>query len=304
VTIAFVVFVMATCGILLFFTLTGGRTARVEARIDELAGRRLPTAESSSVKNLASTALPKVGTAILPADDVERTLLKTRLINAGYYGRQAMPIYLGIKLLLMTMPAAIGIVIGSLGLVPLGPAALVGACTGIFGMVAPSFYLDSKKNRRQTVFRRSLPDALDVLVICLEGGLSLSGSLKRVSSELRGAHPVLATELNIVQREILLGRTAGEALHQMGVRSGLDEVRNLASVITQSEKFGASLVKSLRVHADTLRSKRQQRAEEMAQKAATKILFPTLLFIFPALFVVLLGPAFFQIVDVMGNVGK
>ena len=105
-------------------------------------------------------------------------------------------------------------------------------------------------------------------------------------------------------REIQLGRNAGDSLHQMGLRSDLEEVRTLASVISQAEKFGASLVKSLRVHADTLRLKRQQRAEEMAQKAAIKILFPTLLFIFPAIFVVILGPAAFQIYEVMANIGK
>src|ERR1051326_2623328 len=114
------------------------------------------------------------------------------------------------------------------------------------------------KKKRQANFRRALPDALDVLGICLEGGLSLPASLKRISSELRMVHPVLAAELAIVQREVQLGRTSGEALRKMGERTDLEELRSLASVILQSEKFGASLVKSLRVHADTLRVKRQQ----------------------------------------------
>src|SRR5262249_42379439 len=166
----------------------------------------------------------------------------------------------------------------------------------------PSFWLDIKKSQRQSNFRRSLPDALDVLVICLEGGLSLPGSIRRIATELRTAHPALAIELNIVDREIQLGRSAGESLHQMGPGTALEEVRPLASVITQAEKCGASLVKSLRVHADMLRLKRQQRAEELAQKAAIKILFPTLLFIFPAVFVVILGPAAFQIVDLFTNI--
>jgi tight adherence protein C len=138
-------------------------------------------------------------------------------------------------------------------------------------------------------------------VICIEGGLSAPGSLKRVASELRTAHPVLATELNIVQREIQLGRTPGESLQQMGSRIDLEEVRSLASVITQAERFGVSLVKSLRVHADSLRLKRQQYAEEMAQKAAIKVLFPTLLFIFPAIFVVILGPAVFQVFQALSH---
>ena len=144
---------------------------------------------------------------------------------------------------------------------------------------------------------------MDILVICLEGGLSLPAALKRVSSELKTAHPALAAELGIVQREIQLGRTSGEALRKMGERSDLEEVRSLASVILQSERLGASLVKSLRVHADALRVKRQQRAEELAQMAATKMLFPTVLFILPAMFVVILGPAVIHITQVIGRMG-
>jgi tight adherence protein C len=123
-----------------------------------------------------------------------------------------------------------------------------------------------------------------------------------VGAELRTAHPVLALELNIVQREIQMGSSPGEALQKMGVRTDLEEIRSLASVVTQAERFGASLVKSLRVHAETLRLKRQQHAEELAQKASVKILFPTLLLIFPAIFVVILGPAAFQIMEQMTQV--
>jgi tight adherence protein C len=186
-------------------------------------------------------------------------------------------------------------------MVAVRPAFLAGGCLGILGMIGPSFWLDSRKGERQSNFRRALPDALDILIICLEGGLSLQASIRRIATELRTAHPLLAAELAIVEREIQLGRSAGEALHQMGLRTDLEEVRTLASVITQAERFGASLVKSLRVHAETLRLKRRQHAEEMAQKAAIKIMFPTLLFIFPAIFIVILGPAAFQIVEMMAR---
>jgi tight adherence protein C len=305
VTIMLVVFLVASTGVLLVITLVGGGRTRVDDRIDELTGHvAAPVADQSAMATLAMTTLPRVGTALVPTNDAERTLLNTRLIHAGLYSRQAMAIFLGVKVLLMVSPALIGLAAGSVGLVPLRPAVLTGGCLGIFGMVGPSFWLDSKKSQRQSNFRRALPDALDVLIICLEGGLSLQGSIRRISTELRTAHPLLAAELAIVEREIQLGRPAGEALHQMGLRTDLEEVRTLASVITQAEKFGASLVKSLRVHADTLRLKRQQRAEEMAQKAAIKILFPTLLFIFPAIFVVILGPAAFQIVEMMSGLAK
>jgi tight adherence protein C len=131
---------------------------------------------------------------------------------------------------------------------------------------------------------------MDVLVICLEGGSSLPLAIRRVSTELRTAHPLLAAELGIMQKEVQLGRTVGEALRHFADRSDLEEIRNLASIVTQVERFGASLVKALRVHADVLRQKRLQQAEEMAQKAAIKMLFPTILFIMPAMFIVVLGP--------------
>jgi len=178
---------------------------------------------------------------------------------------------------------------------------IIGLCLGIGGLIGPSFWLDRMKRKRQSNFRRALPDALDVLIICLEGGLSLSAGLRRVSTELRTAHPELASELAIVQREVQLGLTSGEALRKMGERSDLEEVRSLASVILQSERLGASLVKSLRVHSESLRHKRYQRAEEKAAVAATKVLFPTLFFILPAVFVVILGPAAFRFIEMLGK---
>jgi tight adherence protein C len=141
-----------------------------------------------------------------------------------------------------------------------------------------------------------MPDALDVIVVCLEGGLSLPGSIHRVSTELRTAHRTLAAEMTIVQREIQLGRSTGEALQRFANRFDVEELRSLASVILQAERFGASVIKALKVHADSLRLKRRQKAEEMAQKASVKLVFPTVLFIFPSLFVVLVGPAVFDII--------
>jgi tight adherence protein C len=216
-------------------------------------------------------------------------------VNAGLYGRQSMALFLGVKMLLMVSPALIAVALGVVGLVPLRKGVPLGGCLGIVGMIGPGFWLDKKKAARQLSFRRALPDALDVIVICLEGGLSLPGALRRVATELRGVHPVLATELDIAFREIQLGRSPGESLRNVGDRADLEELRSLSSVIIQAERYGAGLIKSLRVHADTLRLRRQQKAEEMAQKAGTKILFPTLLFIFPAIFIVILGPAVIQI---------
>jgi tight adherence protein C len=284
--------------VLLAYLVVAGRRTRVDDRLEQLAedwGDR----GDDGVAQVAKSTLPKLGQPLIPRDEEERTRLQTRLVHAGLYGRQALPVFLGVKMLLIAGPAVAGLAAGVVGLLPLQAGLLGGAFCGIAGLIGPSFWLDRMKSRRQTAFRRSLPDALDVLVICLEGGLSLAGALRRVAEELRRAHPVLAAELAIVQREVQLGRSEGEAMRQFADRADLEEMRSLAAVITQSERFGAGLVKALRVHAETLRTKRLQYAEEMAQKAATKMLFPTVLFILPGIFVVILGPAVIQIMEVL-----
>jgi tight adherence protein C len=303
--IALTAFLMVSSLVFLVYLVVGDRRTRLDTRLRDISGQgaAAPPPSSATIGKLATTALPKVGAPFVPSDEEERTKLQTRLVHAGLYRREAMVVFLGAKALLMFAPAIVGVAASLVGLVTLREGLIVGACLGIGGLIGPSFWLDYMKSKRQNNMRRALPDAMDVLVICLEGGLTLQSALRRVSGELRSAHPVLATELAIVQREIQLGRTSGEALRKMGERCDLEEVRTLASVVLQSEKLGASLVKALRVHSDTLRIKRQQRAEELAQMAGTKILFPTVLFILPAMFVVILGPAVVHVMRIFSTLG-
>jgi tight adherence protein C len=303
-TIALATFVAVSSFVLLIVMLVRGRKSRLETRLEDLSGSRIAVAEAGGMMDFARSALPAIGAPLLPQEEEERTRLRTRLIHAGLYGREAVLLFLGVKMLLFVGPALLGILAGIFNLVEFRIGLFSGAFLGIFGLVGPSFWLDKRKKARQTTLRRSLPDALDLLVICLEGGLSLPAALRRVVGELRTAHPVLAIEVNIVQREIQMGQSPGDAMRQFAGRADLEEVRTLASVIIQTEKFGASLVKSLRVHAETLRTKRLQYAEEMAQKAATKVLFPTVLFVLPCLFIVILGPGVIQIADVFAKMSK
>lgn len=298
--VASAAFVMVSSLVLLVSLLVGGRRTRLDSRLRDLSGQGGPAMDTITLGKIASTTLPRMGTPFIPTDEEERTKLQTRLIHAGLYRRQAMVVFLGVKVLLIA-PAFLCVAASLIGVVTLWQGLIIGLCLGIGGLIGPSFWLDRMKRKRQSNFRRALPDALDVLVICLEGGLSLAAGLRRVSAELRTAHPALASELAIVQREVQLGLTSGEALKKMGERSDLEEVRSLASVILQSERLGASLVKALRVHAESLRLKRYQRAEEKAAVAATKVLFPTLLFILPAVFVVVLGPAAFHLIEMFGK---
>jgi tight adherence protein C len=168
-------------------------------------------------------------------------------------------------------------------------------------MIAPSLWLDHRKRKRQASLRRALPDALDLLVLCLEGGGTLPAAIQRVAEDLEAAHPLLAAEWGIIQKEMRMGLSAGDAVRRFGERCDLEDVRELAAVLLQSERFGAGVAKALRMHADSFRAELQQRAEETAQKASVKILFPTLLCIFPAIFIVLLGPAAYQIAAMLSR---
>lgn len=270
-------------------------TRRIDARLRNLKGETPNPVRGASVRKLAHETLPRIATPLLPNDEQERSRLQSRLIQAGLYGRQAMSLFLGVKLTMMFLPVVVGATVAALGLVPPIYGVLGGIYAGGSGLVGPSMWLDRKKRSRQAVFRRSIPDAMDLLVICVEGGLTLGAALARIAESLRTVHPALAAELEIVRREMQLGRSAGEALRSLGDRTDLEEIRSLASVIVQAERLGAGLAKSLRIHAETLRLKRQQHAEERAQKAATKVLIPTLFCIFPSIFVVILGPAMIQL---------
>jgi tight adherence protein C len=160
-----------------------------------------------------------------------------------------------------------------------------------FGYMAPDIWLSRKVNRRQHRLRLSLPDALDLLVICVEAGLGLDQAILRVAEELKHVHPELSEEMRLVNLEMRLGKTRLEALRALSSRTGVDDIKALVAMLVQTERFGTSVAQSLRVHSDALRIKRRQRAEEQAAKAPVKMVPVLVFFIFPALLVVILGPA-------------
>jgi len=292
-----VAFLAAGSLMLLIGVLLTGYNRRIDARVQDLAEENQPAAPQRTMAQFARQALPKIGAPIAPEEGEQRTRLQARLVHAGFYSRPAMGLFLGVKMLLIGAPIVMGLAAALFGLQPMTYSITYGLVGGAVGMMAPGLWLDWVKRKRQFNLRRALPDALDVVVICLEGGLSLQAAFQRVATALRSAHPLLATEMNILQREIQLGRSTGEAMRQFADRSDLEEVRSLATVVLQAERLGSSVVKSFRVYADSFRIKRLQRAEEMAQKASTKIVFPTILFIFPAILFVIAAPAVFLLLD-------
>lgn len=287
-----------TGGLILFVLRALGQSSRLDTRLRDLEQCDPNRARPAERIRLANRRLRQVPAALPPEAD-QRTLLQRRLVNAGHYHPGALNAYLFVKSVLLLAPWMIGPGLAALGLVPLLPGVFAGALSSSVGLVGPSLWLERQIRRRRAALRRGLPDVLDVLVLCLEGGLSLTAAFQLITLELRDSFPVLGFELRIVQREMELGRPLSQALRNFAERSGLEEVGVLASLVEQTERLGASLIRSLRVQCEQMRYRRTQHFEEQAQKAGSKILFPTLLFIFPAIFIILLGPAALRVKQVL-----
>jgi tight adherence protein C len=169
------------------------------------------------------------------------------------------------------------------------------------GFYFPDFCLNRWISWRQGKIVEGFPDALDLLVVCVEAGMGLDQAIVKVAEELERTHPEISEELKLVNLEIRAGRTRGEALRNLGERTGVDDIISLAAMLIQTDKFGTSIARSLRVHSDSLRTERIQRAEEAAAKTTIKLIFPLLFCVFPALLVVILGPAFLNLARIFSE---
>lgn len=224
---------------------------------------------------------------LMPKSEKEVSVIRLRLTRAGYRNENAIKIFYGCKVLTPLLLATIAAVSG---LANLGPFFVYLLAIG-GGFLAPDFWLGKRITARQKKLQRGLPDVLDLLVICMEAGLSLDQSTARSAEELSQSQPEICDELSVVVLEQRAGRARSDAWKNMAERTGVECLRNLVSMLVQTEQFGTSIAKMLRVHADTLRVQRVQMIEEMAGKTSVKLVFPLVLFIFPALFLVTLGPA-------------
>jgi tight adherence protein C len=286
-----VVFLLIVSGGLLMFY----REAMLQ-RISEVIN---PSAQHKSLMGtIQQTGLSISGVVeqfenILPKSQAEVSAALKRLARAGYREDSAVKIFNGSKVI---VPILLCLVAAVTGLGDWSPM-LVYILALVIGFLAPNIWLSWRISRRQNRIKRGLPDVLDLLVICIEAGLSLDMAAARTSQELVKAQPELCDELNIVVLEQRAGRPRGDAWKNMAERTGVDAVRHLVTMLVQSEQFGTSVAKTLRVHSDTLRSKRIQAVEEKAAKLSVKLVFPLAIFIFPSLFLVALGPAFISMMD-------
>jgi tight adherence protein C len=230
---------------------------------------------------------------ILPRSQAEISVVQQRLVRAGLRSDSAVKTFYGAKVMTPLILIALSWVTG---LMSFSPFFILTLAAGV-GFLVPDFWLGRKISKRQAEIRKGLPDVLDLLVICVEAGLSLDQATARTAAELSRAQPALSDELGIVALEQRAGRARSDSWKHMAERTDVDVIRNLVSMLVQAEQFGTSIGKTLRVHSDTLRTKRVQEIEERAAKLSVKLLFPLVFFIFPSLFVVVLGPAILVMMD-------
>lgn len=264
----------------------------VERRLAEIGGG-VAAVEAPAYDQLVVDALKRMGRAV-PRSPSEMGKLQRRLVAAGYRGNESLIVFLGVRVTL-------AVALFALFATPLlfRPNLLVALPAAALGYVLPGIVLGRMAQRRQHRIRLSLPDALDLLVVSVEAGLGLDQAIQRVSEELTFAHPDLCDELRLINLELRAGKPRNEALHNLGERTGVDDVASLVAMLVQTDKFGTSVAQSLRVHSDTLRTKRRQRAEEAAAKTGVKMVFPLVFCIFPAIWVVTLGPAVIKFIQVL-----
>jgi len=272
-------------------------SSAIERRLGEVTGTPLKGAlEAFGYEKKVVDTLKKLGN-IVPKSPSEMGKLQKSLLVAGFRGNEALPIFFGIRLgcaLLFFALVATPIVVRPNIFLALGACGL--------GYLLPSMGLKRLAKRRQHRIRLGLPDALDLLVVSVEAGLGLDQAIQRVADELGFAHPDLCDEMRLINLELRAGKNRVDALKNLAERTGVDDVSSLVAMLVQTDKFGTSVAQSLRVHSETLRTKRRQRAEEAAAKTGVKMVFPLVFCIFPAIWVITIGPAAIKFVQVLGPV--
>lgn len=247
------------------------------------------TAFLNLFKGLGSFANPKKSANI--------SEMRIKFLRAGIRHENAMPIFWGIKLLLVVVLPLIFVIcrISIFKLMSYQATVAFGVLSALLGFYLPDIWLKYRADKRKQKMLEGLPDALDLMVICVEAGMGLDGAINRIAREIRLNSPVLSDELNFLNLELRAGKLRQAALRNLALRTNLDEMNSLVTLLIQTDKFGTSVANALRVYSDSFRTQRYQKAEEQAAKIPVKLIFPLILFILPALFVAIVGPAAIRI---------
>lgn len=299
--LSMVVFLLFMGGVWIGLQALSNRVSKSDERLDRMGRSKsltnidLEVGEKAQRFTGLKDAATSLGGALEPQSELERNALRIRLANAGFRSEAAPRIYQGLRMTSFMACLAIGVAVFGIKY-----GVTFKAAQYILGCAGAGFYLPSLilmfliKQRQQSIFL-SLPDALDLMVVCVESGLGLDAAMRRVTDEMKGHAVVLSEEFQLANLQLQMGRPRREVLHDLGVRTGVDDMRSLAAILIQADRFGASIATALRVQSDSMRTRRRQIAEEKAAKTAVQLIFPLVLFIFPGIFVVLVGPAAIQI---------
>lgn len=301
----FVVFILfAAFGWLLLDVLFGKNRQNLDERLDELTMLRQSGKKKDKKKKAVSQMIEKAAPALAkplqPKSEEESLKLEDKLIVAGFRSPTAKTAFLGMKFAGLLGGFVIGIGGVSALTGALSTTTLIGATAmGGLAFFLPDIALRFLTKRRQEAIFLGLPDVLDLMVVCVEAGLGLDQAMRRVTEEMMESSPVIASEFAYSNFQAQMGQTRSDVLRDLGRRTGVADLRALANVLIQAEKFGSSVATALRVQSDAMRTRRKQAAEEKAAKTAVKLLFPLIIFIFPGIFVVLLGPAIIDMLNVL-----
>jgi tight adherence protein C len=303
----YIVFLSITLAVWAILTALADRSGKAEDRLRRIMnpalGRKATEEQVAKRQEKFQTqvakAANKLGQSLRPSDEQELGKLRLKLLNAGFRHENSVTVFFGIKVILMLLGVTIVFPLAALKFGLTRNAVILTVVTGGLGFYLPGMVVDGRKKKRSEAIFLGLPDALDLMVVCVEAGLGLDSAMRRVSNELSTSCPVLCEEFAISNFQLQMGRPRKDVLRDLGLRTGVDDMRSLAAVIIQAEKFGSSIGSALRVQSDAMRLRRRQLAEERAAKTAVKIMIPLILFIFPGVFVVLVGPAGIQIANTL-----
>ncbi|HVF50203.1 MAG TPA: type II secretion system F family protein [Pyrinomonadaceae bacterium] len=259
-----------------------------------------PSTDESPMAALAERMAAPIN-RLVPPSAAEARKLQKQLMHAGYRSPNAPAIFRAIQIGVLFGYPALTFFVGVVFARPFEQMLIPMLLAFVKGFFAPRLILNRMIRKRQQRVRWGLADALDLMVVSIEAGLGLNAALVRVGEEMREVHPDISEEFELTNLEIRVGRERDEALRNLAERTGVEDLRSLVAMLIQADRFGTSIARAVRVYADSLRTKRRQRAEQAAQKAAVKLLIPLALFLFPTLFIVILGPAGLNLADTLEN---
>ncbi len=303
----FVAFIAFTIGVWVVMDVLFNRKTRSESRLELMRDRALGKpvdakqnqTATSAITDLLEKASPQLGEKLQPKNEKEASKMKLKLASAGFRGESASLMFSTMKGVCALMGCALGgggaLLFNGFNIMSLVYVLIAG---GIFYYI-PEIVLSFIASKRKEKIFLGLPDALDLMVVCVEAGLGMDQAMRKVAEEMVKAHPVIAREFKQCNQQLQYGSTREVVLTELGERNGVEDLQTLSSILIQVDKFGTSVGVALRTQSDSMRTRRRQLAEEKAAKTAVKLIFPLVLFIFPGIFVVLVGPAAITMVNEM-----